>query len=103
MTQIDHYRIYIFTYGILSVLFVLNHFERLEMYEECQKIIDAIKEQEDRLNVKLFTVINKEAIQEVIETYKKFNLTGENAVENSKYYSDIIIDELETKKLVKCN
>lgn len=103
MTQIDHYRIYIFIYGILSVLFVLNHFERLEMYEECQKIIDAIKEQEDRLNVKLFTVINKEAIQEVIETYKKFNLTGENAVENSKYYSDIIIDELETKKLVKCN
>lgn len=96
-TTIAHYRIYMFTYGLLSVLFVLKHFESLEMFEECQKIIDAIKEQEQRLNVKLFTVINKEVINEVIETYNKFNLTGENAVENSKYYSELIIKEINQK------
>lgn len=96
-TTIAHYRVYMFTYGLLSVLFVLKHFESLEMYEECQKIIDAIKEQEQRLNVKLFTVINKDTIKEVIETYKKFNLTGENAIEHHKYYSELIIQEINNK------
>lgn len=102
-TQIANYRIYIFTYGILSVLYVLKRLEKVENYEECQKIIDAIKEQEERLDIKLHTVISKELINEVIDTYKKFNLTGVNLIENSKYYADIIIDELNTKYLVKCN
>ena len=100
-TEIAHYRIYMFTYGILSVLYVLKHFEDLENYEECQKIIDAIKEQEQRLDIKLFTVINKNTVNEVVETYKKFNMTGENALENSKYYSDIIVDEIKSKYLSK--
>ena len=100
-TEIAHYRIFMFAYGLLSVLFVLKHFEDLENYEECQKIIDAIKEQEQRLDIKLFTVINKNTVNEVVETYKKFNMTGENALENSKYYSDIIVDEIKSKHLIK--
>ena len=90
----DHYRIHIFKFGILSVLYTLKHFEKLENYEECQKIIDAIKEQEQKLDIKLFTVITKQTIQEVVDSYKAFNLTGNNAVDNSKYYSEIIIKEI---------
>lgn len=90
-----HYRKYMFMYGILSVLFVLEHYKEIEEYEECKKIIDAIKEQERSLDIKLFTTITPETIKETIEVYKKFNLTGENAVENSKYYSELIIDEIE--------
>ena len=89
-----HYRKYMFMYGILSVLFVLEFFEQNENYEECQKIIDAIKEQEKILGETLFTTINTETIKEVVESYKKFNLTGENAIENSKYYSELIINEI---------
>ena len=89
-----HYRKYMFMYGILSVLFVLEFFEQNENYEECQKIIDAIKEQEKALGETLFTTINTETIKEVVESYKKFNLTGENAIENSKYYSELIINEI---------
>ena len=44
-TTKKHYRNYMFMYGILSVLFVLKYYENNEEYEECQKIIDAIKEQ----------------------------------------------------------
>lgn len=94
-TTLENYRIYLFTYGILSVLFTLQYFEEIEDYEECQKIIDSIKEQEKRLDIKLFTIINKETIAEVIEGYKPFGLTGINAVENSKYYSEIIIKQLQ--------
>lgn len=90
-----HYRKYIFMYGILSVLFVLEYFEFDENYEECKKIIDAIREQEKILGDTLFTTITKDTIKEVIESYKKFNLTGENAIENSKYYSTLIIKEIE--------
>lgn len=84
-----------FMYGILSVLFVLEYFEFDENYEECKKIIDAIREQEKILGDTLFTTITKDTIKEVIESYKKFNLTGENAIENSKYYSTLIIKEIE--------
>ena len=91
-----HYRKYMFMYGILSVLFVLEYYEYEEEYEECQKIIDAIKEQEKALETTLFTTITTETIKEVVETYKKFNLTGKNAIENSKYYSTLILKEIES-------
>jgi len=92
-----HYRKYMFMYGILSVLFVLEYYEYEEEYEECQKIIDAIKEQEKALETTLFTTITTETIKEVVETYKKFNLTGKNAIENSKYYSTLILKEIESE------
>ena len=96
-TTPQHYRKYMFIYGILSALFILEHYQELEEYEECKKIIDAIKEQEERLDITLFTRVTKECINEVIETYKKYNLTGDNAVDNSKYYAGLIINEIESK------
>lgn len=96
--EVEKYRIQIFKYGILSLLFVLEHFEREENYEECQYIIDAIRLQEERLDIKLFTVINKNTIQEVIDSYKPFGLTGVNAVENSQYCAGLIIEELTNKQ-----
>lgn len=96
--EVEKYRIQIFKYGILSLLFVLEHFEKEENYEECQNIIDAIRLQEERLDIKLFTVINEKTIQEVINSYKSFGLTGINAVENSQYYAELIIEELKNKQ-----
>ncbi len=92
--EIEKYRIKLFKYGILSLLFVLEYLESKEAYLECQNIIDAIRLQEKRLDIELFTVINEKTIQEVINSYKPFGLTGINAVENSQYYADLIIEEL---------
>ena len=75
----------------------MQFFEHIENYEECKKIIDAIKEQEKILNVELFTVINKENIQTVIDGFKPFGLTGNKAVENSIYYSELIVTEVINK------
>lgn len=95
LTSTKIYRKYMFMYGILSVLYVLEHFEFDENYEECKKIIDAIKEQEKALDTTLFSMITTETIKEVVESYKKFNLTGKNAIENSKYYATLILKEIE--------
>jgi len=95
LTSTKIYRKYMFMYGILSVLYVLEYFEFDENYEECQKIIDAIKEQEKALDTTLFSTITTETIKEVVESYKKFNLTGKNAIENSKYYATLILKEIE--------
>ena len=97
LSTIKHYRKYMFMYGILSVLFVLEYFEEAEEYTECQKIIDSIKEQEKALNTTLFSTITPETINEVIEGYKKFNLTGKNSVENSKYYASLILHEIQNE------
>jgi hypothetical protein len=95
LTSTKIYRKYMFMYGILSVLYVLEYFEFDENYKECQKIIDAIKEQEKALDITLFSTITTETIKEVVESYKKFNLTGKNAIENSKYYATLILKEIE--------
>ena len=95
LTSTKIYRKYMFMHGILSVLYVLEYFEFDENYEECQKIIDAIKEQEKALDTTLFSTITTETIKEVVESYKKFNLTGKNAIENSKYYATLILKDIE--------
>ena len=95
LTSTKIYRKYMFMYGILSVLYVLEYFEFDENYEECQKIIDAIKEQEKILDTRLFSTITTETIKEIVDSYKKFNLTGKNAIENSKYYATLILKEIE--------
>lgn len=83
-----------FMYGLTTIILVMEHFERLENYEECQKIINAIREQEERLDIKLWTKITPESMGNVVDTYCNFGLTGENVIENSEYYAEIIIKEL---------
>ncbi len=95
LTTTKIYRKYMFMYGILSILYVLEYFEFEENYEECQKIIDSIKEQEKILDTRLFSTITTETIKEVVDSYKKFSLTGKNAIENSKYYATLILKEIE--------
>lgn len=85
---------------VLSVLHVLDYYVFEENYEECQKIIDAIKEQEEKLKTTIFTTITEQTIKEVKEVYSKFNLTGDNALEHSKYYATLILKEINEKYVV---
>lgn len=92
-----------FNYGILTVLYMLEHYEKVENYEECKIIIDSIEELEKKHNTTIFKRVSSEVISNVIETYKKFNLTGKNAVENSKYLAEKIIKENEKKEIQQAN
>ena len=93
-TTIKYYEGKIFLYGILTTLYIMEYFIEVENYEECQKIIDTIRYIEKRLNTNLFTTITKDTIKEVIKSYESFGLTGDNAEENSRYYADILINEI---------
>ena len=85
-------------YGILSALFVLEYLQEMEQYEECQKIIDAIQEQNRRLECNLPTHREELKIKDVVSVYKKTGLMGINHFENSKYYSELIINEIYVKR-----
>ena len=89
------YQIQIFKFGIISVLNALEYFENCENYEECQKIINAIKLQSDLIGEELSTRLDEKTIKDVAEAYKKFNITSDFALKSSKYYATLIIKEAE--------
>lgn len=89
-----NYRIYLFQYGILSILFTLEYFTEIERYEECEKILDAIHKQNDNLGLNLPTKREDLKVKDVISIYKNHGLTGQNHFDNSKYYSELIINEI---------
>lgn len=86
-----NYELLIFKFGILTVLFVLEYYQSIEDYEECKNIIDALNKIESERGIKLPRRIDEETKMIVIHSYKKFNMTGKNAIHNSKYYADLII------------
>ena len=90
---VSDYRKYIVRYGILTALMILEHYESVEEYGECQKIICAISELNKNFDMKLPTRISNEVIEDVMATYLKFNLTGVYAEENSRYMAEQFIKE----------
>lgn len=89
------YRKYMFKYGILTIIYVLEKMVDREEYEECQKIMEAIAEQEKRLSVELPRNASRESIDKLIEVYQQYGVSGSHVVENSKYYSGIVLNELD--------
>lgn len=89
-----HYRNFIFIYGILSVLMTLEYLEEKEYFEECRKIIEAIKEQEKSLGIKFYYKINEQTIDELSKEYKDLNLDTDFMIGASMCYCKIILNEL---------
>ncbi len=81
-------------YGIISVLIVRDYFESVEDFEQCAVIMDALEEQEQRLDIVLPRVIDDKCIAEVQDVYLREGLTGINLLENSEYYAELIIREI---------
>lgn len=93
--KVKLYRKYLFMYGITTLIMVLEHFERLENYEECQLIVEAIREQEERLDIKLWTRNTEETLTEVLTLHKEGSgLSISEIQSHSKYYANIVIDEI---------
>lgn len=96
-TSTEWYRIQMYKYGIITLINLLEHFEFEESYEECYKIISAIKIQEEFLGVALPTEVTKEVIEDIIHIYKKSGLTGDFLVSSSEHYAKLLIKEIENK------
>ena len=94
-TTIDSYRNLFYTFGLLTILYILEHFEEKENFEECTKIIEAIRTEERRLNTTFYTKVTKECIADIIESYKKFGLTGYNIYNHAEYYKNEILNTIE--------
>lgn len=93
--SVEQYRLYIWQFGILTTIYLLEHFEALENYEQCDLIMKAIKCHENKLGIKLFSRETDECMKSVIDSYHFFGMTGENAKHNSEYYKDYILAELQ--------
>lgn len=86
------YQSLIFSFGILTILFVLEYYQEKEDYEECQKIIDTLDGIELGYGIRLPRRIDEETKLIVLHSYRKFKLTGINAEHNSKCYANLIIE-----------
>lgn len=90
---VSDYRKYIVRYGILTVLMILEYYESVEEYGECQKIICAISQLNEKFEMKLPTRISNDVVEDVMATYRKLNLTGVYAEENSRYMAEQFIKD----------
>ena len=78
-------------YGFLPFLFLLNQYEQSEEYEKCAIICDLLKSKEAP------SKYNREAIDKYLHYFKRFNMSGDIAVQNMRAYASDIqltIDKL---------
>ncbi len=85
----EKYRSFMTQYGLISLLYVLKHFEQQQNFEECQLIYKVISEESE-----LPTVIDKDSIDMVIDTYAGFGvqMDKERLLVKSKNYAKEFID-----------
>jgi hypothetical protein len=92
-TTPKYYQRQLFYRGIISVLYVLEYFEYKEMYEECQKIVDAIREQERVLGCTFDTRITRALIEECRGLYKT-PISVEEMLGHYEFYAKCILKEI---------
>ena len=93
-TTVNSYGNYFYAFGMLTVLYLLEYFENEENYEECDKIVKAIREQEKRLDTSFYTKITKDCIIEVMDAYNRNGLNPNNAIEMAKFYKNEILETI---------
>lgn len=84
-------------YGIITVLFCLEHYEINENYEVCAEIVKSISNTNTEfIGIGLPTKIDAALIREVREDLcKSFNLNPDSMFERYAYYANQIIESLE--------
>lgn len=94
-TTIDFYRKRMLMYGTITVIYLCEYFEEREEYEECDKIIHAVRQQSDLLNIDLPTKLNDEFIKEVKKLYLSHGFSENTLLNNSSRYANEILREIE--------
>lgn len=92
-TTADNYRNWLYYYGIFPLLSVMEIFEEYEQYNECQKILCAIKKHNDIINDHLPTRMYKGYAEELrISVYN--NMGVDMDFENNGFYTMKLILEI---------
>lgn len=96
-TTISDYKVFVYKYGLLIVLILLEHFEENDIFEECAKIHTALIEEEKNLNIKIPKILNNESIQLLIEENTKLNFDITKKPEYIFYALHNMLNEIENK------
>lgn len=91
----QRYKGAIFSYGIITLLYVLSEYEQAENYEECQIIIESISEfnkywdfkGKDKLPSTMTGLNIKEFLK---DAYALFHMKPDNYMDNIDYYAELL-------------
>ena len=84
------YRKAIIKYGYIPLLLLLDNYEHLEDFEECQLIKESIDEYCKEYGIRLSTKYSKESLEE----FKNFGRKGELMLMNLPLYANDIYKEI---------
>ena len=93
-TDKDDYQKFIINFGIVPTLILLEKFEKLELYEECGKILGAIKSINKKGLIYKETKLTDQLINEVVDDYRKMGIDDmdkEKLMERSERYASSFI------------
>jgi len=96
-TTSEDYKRFLYKYGIVPVLCVLECCEEIEMYEECQKIVTSISNHNKLVNNNLPTKYYKGYIPELRNELEK---EGIKNIDFEFYTKKMLLDILEMNKTI---
>lgn len=95
VTKEDYFK-FIVNFGIIPTLILLEKFEKLELYEECSKIVKAIDSVNKKVKVYKETRLTDSILNSVIEDYRKLgikDMNKEKLIERCEKYASIFLLE----------
>ena len=95
VTKDDYFK-FIVNFGIIPTLILLEKFEKLELYEECSKIVKAIDAINKKVKVYKETRLTENLLNDVVEDYQKLgieDMNKEKLIERCERYASIFILE----------
>jgi len=93
-TSKGDYQKFIINFGIVPTLVLLQKFEHLEFYEECGKILSAIKSINKKALIYKETKLTDELMDEAVEDYRKLGLEDmdrEKLMDRAERYAALFI------------
>ena len=93
-TSKGDYQKFIINFGIVPTLVLLQKFEHLEFYEECGKILYAIKSINKKALIYKETKLTDELMDEAVEDYRKLGLEDmdrEKLMDRAERYAALFI------------
>jgi len=95
VTKDDYFK-FIVNFGIIPTLILLDKFEKLELYEECSKIVKAIDAINKKVKVYKETRLTESILNEAVEDYRKLgieDMNREKLIERCERYASMFILE----------
>jgi hypothetical protein len=95
VTKDDYFK-FIVNFGIIPTLILIDKFEKLELYEECSKIVKAIDAINKKVKVYKETRLTESILNEVVEDYRKLgieDMNKEKLIERCERYASMFILE----------